>query len=153
MKYSDLFSFSPYSDDDSNKDTAFNFPIFPCDPDFSQNATVPNFSDNEDTPEKLRQDPTPTPTATPTPPPIPTPPPFDQGPPPLTSSDYIPGYLATIIGKNIRAEFVVSASAYVEKTGRLIDVGVNYFILEDANSQTQIMCDLYSVKFVTVLPI
>ena len=74
-----------------------------------------------------------------------------EGPPPVSNIDYIPGYLASNIGKNIKAEFVVGTSQYVEKTGKLIDVGVNYFVLEDANSKTNIMCDLYSVKFVTVI--
>lgn len=74
-----------------------------------------------------------------------------EGPPPVSNIDYIPGYLVSNIGKNIKAEFVVGTSQYVEKTGKLIDVGVNYFVLEDVNSKTNIMCDLYSVKFVTVL--
>jgi hypothetical protein len=78
-------------------------------------------------------------------------PPMQQGPPPVTLADYIPGYLASVIGRNIKAEFIVGASQYVEKSGRLIDVGVNYFVLQDINSHTNIMCDLYSVKFVTVL--
>jgi len=81
----------------------------------------------------------------------PTYPPMQEGPPPVTESDYIPGFLASMIGRNIKAEFVVGASQYVEKTGQLIDVGVNYFVLRDVNSRTLIMCDLYSVKFVTII--
>ncbi len=76
--------------------------------------------------------------------------PFSQGAPPVTQSDYIPGYLASIIGQNVKAEFVVGSNQYVEKTGMLVDVGVNYFILLDTNTRTTIMCDLYAVKFVTV---
>jgi hypothetical protein len=73
-----------------------------------------------------------------------------QGPPPVSDIGYIPYYLESNIGKNIRAEFVIGTS-YVDKTGKLIEVGVNYFVIEDFNSRTHIMCDLYSVKFVTVL--
>lgn len=75
---------------------------------------------------------------------------FSQGAPPVTEIYYIPGYLASVIGQNIKAEFVVGSNQYVEKTGMLIDVGVNYFVLLDNNTRTTIMCDLYAVKFVTV---
>jgi hypothetical protein len=74
-----------------------------------------------------------------------------QGPPPIMDRSYIPGYLAENIGKNVRAEFVIGTNQYVDKTGRLYEVGTNYFVLEDVNSRTHTMCDLYSVKFVTLL--
>lgn len=74
-----------------------------------------------------------------------------QGPPPVMDIQYIPGYLASNIGKNVRAEFIIGSSQYADKTGKLVDVGVNYFVLQDINSRTYIMCDLYSVKFVTIL--
>jgi hypothetical protein len=77
--------------------------------------------------------------------------PDQQGPPPVADVGYVPYYLASNIGKNVRAEFAISGALYVDKTGKLIEVGVNYFVLEDINSRANIMCDLYSVKFVTIL--
>ena len=78
-------------------------------------------------------------------------PPQDQfGPPPVFDINYVPGYLSSNIGKNVRAEFVFENS-YIDKVGKLIEVGVNYFVLDDVNSRTHIMCDLYSVRFVTVI--
>ncbi len=74
-----------------------------------------------------------------------------QGPPPSTERGYIPYYLASNIGKNVRAEFIIGTTQYVDKVGLLTEVGINYFVLRDVNSRTDIMCDLYSVKFVTVL--
>lgn len=74
----------------------------------------------------------------------------EQGPPLVTDVGYIPYYLDKNIGKNVRAEFVIGTQ-YVDKTGKLIEVGINYFVLDDINSRTHIMCDLYSVKFVTIL--
>ena len=74
-----------------------------------------------------------------------------EGPPPVMDIEYIPGYLRSIIGKNVRAEFIIGSNQYTDRTGVLIDVGVNYFVLHDVNSRTHIMCDLYSVKFVTVI--
>lgn len=74
-----------------------------------------------------------------------------QGPPTMTEPYYIPNYLARNIGKNVRAEFVVGTSQFMDKSGILREVGVNYFVLEDYISHALIMCDLYSVKFVTIL--
>jgi len=74
-----------------------------------------------------------------------------QGPPPSTEKGYIPNYLASNIGRSVRAEFIIGTSQYADKTGILTEVGFNYFVLHDVNSRTDTMCDLYSVKFVTVL--
>lgn len=74
-----------------------------------------------------------------------------QGPPPSTERGYIPYYLASNIGRNVRAEFIIGTTQYADKTGVLSEVGINYFVLHDVNSNTDIMCDLYSVKFVTIL--
>ncbi len=71
--------------------------------------------------------------------------------PPVMEPGYIPYYLKSNIGKSVRAEFVIGVSQYVDKTGVISEVGVNYFVLSDAPSRTKTMCDLYSVKFVTIL--
>ncbi len=78
---------------------------------------------------------------------------FQEGPPHSTEKGYIPYYLASNIGKNVRAEFILGSNQYTDRTGKLIEVGINYFVLEDVNSRTHVMCDLYSVKFVTILQI
>ena len=74
-----------------------------------------------------------------------------QGPPSATENGYIPNFLKRNIGKNIRAEFIVGTDQYTDRTGVLTEVGINYFVIRDVNSKTNIMCDLYSVKFVTIL--
>ncbi len=74
-----------------------------------------------------------------------------EGAPSVTDADYIPGFLASMIGRSVRAEFLLGTSQYVDKTGILVEVGVNFFVLQDVNSRTNTMCDLYSVKFVTIL--
>jgi hypothetical protein len=76
---------------------------------------------------------------------------MQQGPPPATEKGYIPYYLASNIGKSVRAEFIIGANQYTDRTGVLTEVGINYFVLHDVNSRTNVICDLYSVKFVTVL--
>ncbi len=74
-----------------------------------------------------------------------------QGPPVVSDRYYIPGYLSSIIGKTIRGEFLIGNNQYLDKTGKLVEVGVNYFVLEESVSRARVMCDLYSVKFVTTL--
>ena len=73
--------------------------------------------------------------------------------PPVTERGYIPYYLAENIGRSVRAEFIIGTSQFVDKTGILSEVGINYFVLDDPGSRTKIMCDLYSVKFVTILQV
>ena len=74
-----------------------------------------------------------------------------QGPPPATERGYIPYFLASNIGRSVRAEFIIGSNQYVDKTGILSEVGINYFVLTDPSLRTKTMCDLYSVKFVTFL--
>lgn len=88
---------------------------------------------------------------TPMQPSVPLAPITQQGPPPSTERGYIPYFLASNIGKNVRAEFIIGTTQYADKTGMLTEVGINYFVLRDVNSRTDVMCDLYSVKFVTIL--
>jgi hypothetical protein len=76
---------------------------------------------------------------------------FQQGPPLATERGFIPYYLTQNIGKSVRAEFIIGSNQYIDKSGILIEVGINYFVLQDVGSRTHVMCDLYSVKFVTIL--
>lgn len=62
---------------------------------------------------------------------------------------YIAGYLKNHIGSFVKAEFVVGTSQYMDKNGTLVEVGVNYFVLEELISRHKVLCDLYSVKFIT----
>ncbi len=75
--------------------------------------------------------------------------PFQQGPPPVMDYQYIAGYLNNNIGSFVRAEFIVGSNQFIDKSGRLLEVGINYFVLEEFASRHRILCDLYSVKFVT----
>ena len=77
---------------------------------------------------------------------------MSEGPPPVAEKGYIPYYLASNIGQNVRAEFIVGTNQYFDKVGVIHAVGINYFVLHDICSDNYVMCDLYSVKFVTILP-
>jgi hypothetical protein len=77
--------------------------------------------------------------------------PMVQGAPTVMSPGYVPGYLKSLIGKYILAEFLIGTNTFVDRYGQLLEVGTNYFVLRDVNFNTTVMCDLYSVRFVTVL--
>ena len=91
----------------------------------------------------------PAPPSTPSVPQEPMFPYMEQGPPPVTDYGYIPGYLLSNIGKFVRAEFIVGTNQFMDKSGKLLEVGINYFVLQEFNTNNKIMCDLYSVRFVT----
>lgn len=68
----------------------------------------------------------------------------------VTSPLYTAGYLNTQIGKLIKVEFLIGNS-FTDRTGILVKVGVSYIILRPIDVNGYILCDLYSIKFVTIV--
>lgn len=68
----------------------------------------------------------------------------------VTSPLYTAGYLNTQIGKLIKVEFLIGNS-FTDRTGVLVKVGVSYIILRPIDVSGYILCDLYSIKFVTIV--
>lgn len=56
--------------------------------------------------------------------------------------------LCEYIGKYITAEFMFGADTYVKKSGILIEMGMNYIVL-DVNG-AWVICDLTDVKFINI---
>jgi len=75
-----------------------------------------------------------------------------QGPPTVLDPGYVPAYLRTQIGKRVRAEFNIGTNMYMDRTGILREVGISYFVLEDNITGVRVMCDLYSLKFLSSEP-
>jgi len=74
-----------------------------------------------------------------------------QTPQTILSPYYTAGYLQNHIGKNMRVEFLIGTNgALVDRVGTLLEVGANYIILQPFQSEDTILCDLYSIKFVTI---
>lgn len=73
----------------------------------------------------------------------------------LESSLFTPGFLRTQIGKLMRVEFLVGTNGLTDRTGTLIAVGASYILLRlvsgDLNAGNTMMCDIYSIKFVTIV--
>jgi hypothetical protein len=60
---------------------------------------------------------------------------------------YTQGYLATQIGRNMRVQFLIGESLLVDRRGTLLQVGIDYIVLREAESDDLVVCDLYSIKF------
>lgn len=81
----------------------------------------------------------------------PTVPPNGQAPQTLESTLYTPGYLRTLIGRNIRVEFLIGTNApLIDRTGVLLGVGASYILIRPTDTDDVMLCDIYSIKFVTV---
>jgi len=73
-----------------------------------------------------------------------------QMPETLTNPIYTPGYLRTQLGKWMRVEFLFG-NITTDRVGRLVEVGASYIILQSLEANTKMMCDIYSIKFVTII--
>ncbi|MDF2865348.1 MAG: hypothetical protein K0R72_157 [Clostridia bacterium] len=71
-------------------------------------------------------------------------------PEPISSTLYIAGYLKTQIGKLVKVEFLIGGST-TDRIGVLVSVGVSYIILRPIDVNGLLLCDLYSIKFVTIV--
>lgn len=83
--------------------------------------------------------------------PFPVTPPGELPPTTLQNPIYTPGFLKTQIGKLMRVEFLMGSGPLVDRTGTLLEVGASYILLRQVGTDDVVMCDIYSIKFVTIL--
>ena len=57
--------------------------------------------------------------------------------------------LANNIGEYCIIDFLIGTSGLVQKEGVLYDVGMSFVTLFDPRTENYIVCDFYSIKFVT----
>jgi hypothetical protein len=75
-----------------------------------------------------------------------------QVPQTVQSTMFTPGFLRTQIGRMIRVEFLIGTNGpLVDRTGTLLAVGASYILLRPINSDDVLLCDIYSIKFVTII--
>ncbi|MDP4177162.1 MAG: hypothetical protein Q8900_02325 [Bacillota bacterium] len=76
---------------------------------------------------------------------------FEQAPgsPTTLDTQYTQGYLKTKIGKKVRISFLLGTNTFQDRTGTLLEVGISYVVIQDIDTNTQTLCDIYSIKFVT----
>ena len=93
----------------------------------------------------------PTGVGTPLMPPTTAAPAMDETPSTVQSPYYTAGFLRNFLGRNMRVEFLIGTSgALVDRMGVLVEVGASYIVLRPLLTDNLLMCDLYSIKFVTI---
>jgi hypothetical protein len=71
------------------------------------------------------------------------------GAPVIQDINYTQGYLRTQIGKRMLVSFLIGTNTYQDRTGTLERVGISYIILREPEG-TELLCDIYSIKFVRI---
>ncbi len=70
----------------------------------------------------------------------------------VQSPYFTAGFLKNFIGKNVRVEFVLgTAGATTDRVGTLLEVGASYIVIQPLLTDDLLMCDLYSIRFVTIV--
>ena len=79
---------------------------------------------------------------------------FQQAPgsPTILDINYTQGFLRTQIGKRMRITFLLGTNTIQDRNGTLEQVGISYIIIRDIDTTTSTLCDIYSIKFVTIFP-
>lgn len=70
--------------------------------------------------------------------------------PTLKNINYTQAYLRTQIGKRVKIDFLIGTNLFIDKEGTLLEVGISYVVIKEATSNAKVMCDLYSIRFVTI---
>lgn len=69
----------------------------------------------------------------------------------VESPYYTAGFMRNFLGKNMRVEFLIGTTGpLVDRIGVLVEVGASYIVLRPYLTDNLLMCDLYSIKFVTI---
>jgi hypothetical protein len=87
----------------------------------------------------------------PTPAGLPAFPTSEQPPTTVQSTLFTPGFLRTQIGKRMRIEFLIGTGVLTDRTGTLLAVGASYVLIRPVGTNETMLCDIYSIKFVTIL--
>ena len=68
----------------------------------------------------------------------------------MNDPSFVPGYLATQIGRTVRVEFEIG-QGLTDRVGTLLGVGAGFILLREPTSGATILCDLSPVRFVTIV--
>ncbi|SKC61620.1 hypothetical protein [Maledivibacter halophilus] len=73
---------------------------------------------------------------------------FEAGPSVQDDINYTQGYLRTKIGSYVKIEFLIGTNLFIDREGILQKVGISYVVIREAGTGNELMCDIYSIKFV-----
>lgn len=79
--------------------------------------------------------------------------PFETAPgsPTILDTEYTQGYLRTQVGKRVLVTFLLGTGTLQDRTGVLEKVGISYIIIGEPETNRRTLCDIYSIKFVSIL--
>lgn len=72
------------------------------------------------------------------------------GSPVFQDTRYMQGYLRTLIGRYMRIEFLIGTNQLRDREGTLLEVGISYIVIREAETDDNVMADVFAIKFVTV---
>ncbi|WP_246615337.1 hypothetical protein [Clostridium thailandense] len=74
------------------------------------------------------------------------------GSPVILDTQYTQGYLRTKIGRRVRVTFLLGTNTLQDRVGILKEVGISYIVLREQDTNTDVLGDIYSIKFVDIFP-
>jgi len=75
---------------------------------------------------------------------------IEPGPPVQDDVLYTQGFLRTQIGQYVKIEFLIGTNMLIDREGILTKVGISYIVLKESGTNDDLMCDIYSIKFVRI---
>lgn len=75
----------------------------------------------------------------------------EPGRAPIYGPNYLINFLRSQIGRLVEVQFLMGSGGMAQRSGRLVVVGNNYIVLEEAGRHAYVACDYYSIKFVRVM--
>jgi hypothetical protein len=73
------------------------------------------------------------------------------GSPTVLGVEYTQGFLRTIIGKRVKVTFLIGTDSLTDRSGILEEVGISFIVLKDTDTNVNVLCDLFAIKFVIIL--
>lgn len=74
----------------------------------------------------------------------------EPGPPVMVDTNYLQGYLKTMIGQYVKVEFILGTNMLIDREGVLMEVGVDHIVIQEPETDDLVVADLYSIKFVKI---
>lgn len=68
----------------------------------------------------------------------------------LYNDEYLNAILQKFVGHKVQVEFLIGTNTLLDRSGYLLEVGANYLILNELETDDLLICDFYAVKFVRV---
>lgn len=62
---------------------------------------------------------------------------------------YLNGFLRTQIGRRVKVQFLIGTNTFLDRSGTLLGVGVNYIVINETDTDDIVACDFYNIKFIT----